>query len=254
MRCRNERGGPEGPPLYHVTRFRRALVAAVAALLPALAPLLERLTPLSDGHRSIAIHVLTIEAGQRPLLELLAGDEALLAEQSAGAHGVGAVSIAHEAPAAALAALGPALAAPLAKLSSRLLELGPGQIAVAIEIEPVEGTLGASRPALSPSLPSLLGGQPAIIVEIEAIEPLERALDQLLAVEIGATLASRALGGLGKSQAGNGEKAKAREDGKLLHDELRSRLEPDTAPDPTLLSPDFVSRGMNLSQPVAIRS
>lgn len=244
-------GRPKGPPAP--TSFDRRVLISVAALLPAFAPLLERLTPLGDGHGPIAVDVLAIEAGQRPLLELLSGDEALLAEQSARPHRVGTVRIAHEAPAAALAALGPALTASLAQLTSRLLELGSGHVAVAIEIEPVEGTAGASLPALRPSLLSLLRGQPAIIVDIEAIEPLEGALDKLLTVEIGATLASRPFGRLGKSRAGNSEQ-KARENRKLLHDELRSRLEPDTGPDRTRLSPDFVSRSMNLSQSVAIRS
>ena len=196
---------PKARPCNNLTRFRCASVAAVAALVPALASLLGRLTPLGDGHGPIAVHVLAIETGQRPLLELLAGDEALLAEQPARPHGMGTVRIAHEAPAAAFAALRPALAAPLAQLAARLLELGSGHVAVAIEIEPVEGTAGVSLPALNPSLLSLLRGQPAIIIEVEAIEPLEGALDQLLTVEIGATLASRPFGGLGKSRTRNGE-------------------------------------------------
>lgn len=100
-------GRPKGPPAP--TSFDRRVLISVAALLPAFAPLLERLTPLGDGHGPIAVDVLAIEAGQRPLLELLSGDEALLAEQSARPHRVGTVRIAHEAPAAALAALGPAL-------------------------------------------------------------------------------------------------------------------------------------------------
>ena len=64
----------------------------------------------------------------------------------------------------------------------------------AIEIEPVERTSGASLLTLSPSLPSLLHGQAPIIVEVETVEALHCALDQLLTVEIGGSLASRAIG------------------------------------------------------------
>ncbi|HET9428219.1 MAG TPA: hypothetical protein VFO69_07665 [Allosphingosinicella sp.] len=192
-------------------------------LVALLAPMLRRLAPLGDRHGSVAILILPVEACQSALLELFASDKTLLAEHPAGAHGIGVVGTAHETPASTHAALGPGLTALTAELAPRLLEFRLRHTAVAIEIEPSEGAAGALFAMLIPSLLRLLGSQTAVMVAVEAIEPLGGPLDHLLTIDVGAALASRAVGRLGDSRTGNGQQTQAGKDSYVLHDELRSR-------------------------------
>src|SRR5688572_18282875 len=125
-------------------------VAALAAILAPLAPCLERLAPLGDGDGPVPVAVLAIETGQRPLEELLAGDETLLAEQPAGADRMGPMRAPGEPATAVVAALGPTFASLLADLLACLLELGAGHASTTVEIEPIEDASGALLGTLLP--------------------------------------------------------------------------------------------------------
>ena len=124
----------------------------------------------------------------------------------------------------ALAAFRPALASLLAQLGARLLEFSPGHIAVAVEVQPVEGKTRTLLATLVARLASFFGGEAAVAIQVETVETLRGPFDDLLAIDVPAAIPSRSVSGLGDNRTRNNQQAEARQDAIFLHDELRSRF------------------------------